>query len=151
VRLVLLLLLANGTCSMGRALACSCGQSPPPKGALASSSSVFVGKTIAIRDSVEKSLFGQGYGYRLLATVRVGRTWKGVSADTVLLVLTGHGGGDCGYPFERGQEYLIYADGPRAGFFRTNICTRTTMLQNASTDLKELGPPLRNRVRRSHR
>jgi hypothetical protein len=50
-------------------------------------------------------------------------------------VLTGWGGGDCGYGFKLGQRYLVYAyreeDGKRLA---TSICTRTRKLSEADAD-----------------
>src|SRR5258708_4102213 len=43
---------------------------------------------------------------------------------------TGLGGGDCGFDFEVGKQYLVYAFNDEAGELSTNICTRTTRLEN---------------------
>jgi hypothetical protein len=69
---------------------------------------------------------------------RVKQLWKGDIPEEVTVV-TGMGGGDCGYSFEIGKDYLLYAytsDGNKLG---TNICQRTTQLTDAATDLKVLG------------
>jgi len=44
--------------------------------------------------------------------------------DTEAVVNTGHGGGDCGYPFVVGTTYLVYA-GSANGRLGTNICSQT--------------------------
>jgi hypothetical protein len=69
--------------------------------------------------------------------LRVERSWKGPSC-TELKVETGRGDGDCGYPFEVGKSYLVYAhkDGE---VLRTNICTRTRPMDIAEEDLTALG------------
>jgi len=42
-----------------------------------------------------------------------------------IVVYTGSGGGDCGYPFVVGTSYLVYASG-REDHLSTSICTRTS-------------------------
>jgi hypothetical protein len=48
---------------------------------------------------------------------------------------TGLGGGDCGFDFEVGKEYLVYAFKDETGELSTNICTRTTRLEKSSENL----------------
>jgi hypothetical protein len=51
---------------------------------------------------------------------RVEKYWKGV-LTTEMIVVTGRGGGDCGYRFEVGARYLIFAYGGDTKL-ETNIC-----------------------------
>ncbi len=44
----------------------------------------------------------------------------------------------CGYDFTAGKEYLIYANGSAANL-EVNLCSRTTLLATAVTDLLILG------------
>ncbi|MBW9234790.1 hypothetical protein JQK62_21625, partial [Leptospira santarosai] len=72
----------------------------------------------------------------------VAETWKGVSESQVFII-TGSGGGDCGYEFQVGQDYLVYATestmyGNQAELV-TIICDRTTELGSAQEDLAVLG------------
>jgi hypothetical protein len=76
-----------------------------------------------------------------------------VQQDTIK-IRTGFGGGDCGFRFEVGSEYLIYATEEYAvdywqpllnrtekelkGIFRTSICDRTCSISNAKADLEKL-------------
>ncbi|HYG15376.1 MAG TPA: hypothetical protein VEC12_06440 [Bacteroidia bacterium] len=52
--------------------------------------------------------------------------------DVYVYVITGMGGGDCGFPFIPGRDYIIYGsnykfDQPDNGLYiSTNICTHTT-------------------------
>jgi len=80
--------------------------------------------------------------------VRVERTSTGVRAhllpleafrgpSAIVAVDTGLGGGDCGYAFQPGETYLIYA-GAYAGRYRTGICDRTRPLSQAAEDLDYL-------------
>ncbi len=64
--------------------------------------------------------------------------WKGALRKEVT-VFTGQGGGDCGYKFEVGQRYLVYAYRYNDTDLGTNICQRTTGLIEAAEDLKVLG------------
>ena len=70
--------------------------------------------------------------------VRVLRVWKGeILPDTTLF--TSLGNGDCGYPFESGREYLVYAHRYPSGRLVTNICRRTRPIELAAEDLTALG------------
>ena len=48
---------------------------------------------------------------------------------------TGLGGGDCGFDFEVGKRYLVYAFKDEAGELSTNTCTRTTRLKKSHENL----------------
>ena len=51
-------------------------------------------------------------------------------------VWTGYGSGDCGYDFQIGETYLVYArEDPQNGRMITSICTRTTPAAEAAEDL----------------
>lgn len=75
-------------------------------------------------------------------TFTVSTAWKGVNSKEVV-ILTGFGGGDCGYKFEVGKDYLVYAGGsPKQ--LGTSICHRTSPIQYAYKDiyvLKTLAKP----------
>ena len=45
------------------------------------------------------------------------------------------GGGDCGYPFQTGTEYVIYAYKNSDGRLETGICSRTRPLAEAGDDV----------------
>lgn len=76
----------------------------------------------------------------LYAAVRfkIEESWKGMSSKEAT-VFTGQGGGDCGYKFEVGQRYLVYAYRYNDTDLGTNICQRTASLIQAAEDLKVLG------------
>ena len=69
---------------------------------------------------------------------KVRESWKGVRSAEAR-VFTGQGGGDCGYKFEKGKEYLVYAYKRSDSGLETNICQRTALLTEAAEDLKVLG------------
>ncbi|MEZ7170600.1 hypothetical protein [Sporosarcina sp. OR05] len=116
--------------------ACSCVMPPPPEEALLDAEAVFSGEVIKIVDN--KNLLN-GYGFTVYFAVD--ESWKGVEQSEVS-VTTGYHDGDCGFPFEVGQSYLVYAslgDMNNKSTLSTSICQRTTNLSNAAEDLNELG------------
>jgi hypothetical protein len=68
----------------------------------------------------------------------VDRIWKGAHCGTVT-VQTASDSAACGYSFEVGRTYLVYAF--KEGGLSTNICTRTRVIEEASEDLAALGAP----------
>jgi len=54
-------------------------------------------------------------------------------------ILTGMDGGDCGYAFQSGVDYIIYAYKNSEGRLETGICSRTRPLPQAAEDLAYLG------------
>jgi hypothetical protein len=52
-----------------------------------------------------------------------------------LQVVTGAGGGDCGFGFEVGERYLVYASRRESGELTTGICSRTNLLAKAAGDV----------------
>jgi hypothetical protein len=83
--------------------------------------------------------------------IKVKYGWKGIEGEEVT-ILTGKGRGDCGYMFEVGKDYLIYASSKvRRNAFWTTICTRTGSASEANAEIKLLGrpsikPPGRTRI-----
>lgn len=72
------------------------------------------------------------------------KTWKGKARKTLILK-TGLGGGDCGYRFEVGKTYLVYAystdeqmPNNNGVTLETNICSRTQILNRATKDIEIL-------------
>ncbi|WP_342542674.1 hypothetical protein MHH33_00870 [Paenisporosarcina sp. FSL H8-0542] len=117
--------------------ACSCAQPPSVEDELERSQAVFSGKVLEVK--VQKNF--KGY-VKKRVLIEVAETWKGVSESQVIIT-TGSGGGDCGYEFQVGQEYLVYATestmyGDKAELV-TVICDRTTELSAAQEDLTVLG------------
>ncbi len=120
-----LLLLIDTTHS---AFACSCIQPRSPTEELNASSAVFSGQVVDIAKT-------SGREYTVIFAIE--KSWKGISGKTVN-VLTGLGGGDCGYGFKIGEKYLVYTYGS-VGNLNTSICSRTKPLADAQEDLKVLG------------
>jgi hypothetical protein len=53
-------------------------------------------------------------------------------------IFTGYSGADCGYPFEAGGTYVVYAFRARDGQLATTICSRTRPLPDAFEDVAYL-------------
>jgi hypothetical protein len=71
--------------------------------------------------------------------LKVNEVFTGLASHTKQITLeTGLGGGDCGYAFESGVEYLVYAYRTFAGGIGTNICSPTRPVADAGEDLKYL-------------
>jgi hypothetical protein len=91
---------------------------------------VFIGKVVEIRRDPQAYIVGVKF--------QVQNAWKGTFPYEVT-VDTGLGSGDCGYRFEIGEIYLVYAYGSNESSLVTNICQRTAPLVDASADIKVLG------------
>ena len=96
-------------------------------------STIFSGKVLSIKNNRTKSNpAGDG---RNLITFEVENTWKNKPAKRVTLS-TGRGGADCGYKFEVGKKYLVYAYGEKD--LGTSRCSRTRMFSKALEDIEVL-------------
>ena len=76
--------------------------------------------------------------YHVEVKVKVESSWE-ESLPEEVTVFTGRGGGDCGFHFEVGESYLVFAYGSGNGSLWTNICQRTAGISGAKLDLKILG------------
>jgi hypothetical protein len=122
--------------------ACSCAELPTAASELERSKAVFSGKVLDINEKRS----AQGYITKSVL-FEVTNTWKGVTQSQIIIT-TGQGGGDCGFNFTKGQEYLVYAndsDMYGAKSLVTLICDRTNYLTALKEDLHILGagkPPV---------
>jgi hypothetical protein len=119
------------------ALACSCDLPIPKlslkqqvKKAWKSSNAVFSGKVLEITK--------QPQNFYVSVRLLVVDLWEG-NLPKEVTITTGLGNGDCGYPFEVGESYLIYANGSDENKLSTGICHRTKNLLEKPQDLKILG------------
>ena len=60
------------------------------------------------------------------------------SGQQEIEIVTGMGGGDCGYSFKTGVDYIVYAYKNSEGRLETGICSRTRPLTQAAEDLAYL-------------
>lgn len=129
---------------------CSCVPPDPVSTARFGSETIFEGRVLQLRDTtIWRAEVPRLRHYKvrwLVVTFEVGPVWNGTPSDTVD-VLTGMGGGDCGYAFTKGDGYLVFADfasaapsGPNR-LLVTSICTHTTESVNAAAIRDSLGSP----------
>ena len=118
---LIILLLFSGT----YLLACTCFQ-PRLKKSYIGADLIFVGKVIE-GPNYEDGKYLFGYKFETL------NIYKGRNTDTVT-IYTGGGMGDCGFVFDEGQQYLVYAY-KKDGVYKTDICTRTCLFKNSFVDL----------------
>jgi len=67
-------------------------------------------------------------------------SWKGAVSDTLSL-MTGTGGGDCGFPFTVSRTYLVYGIRTKDSVLSASICSRTRRVESAREDSIALGRP----------
>jgi hypothetical protein len=125
--------------SAQRVSACSCAEpSPNAFVGFEVSDAVFVGKAIEVKEvEIPYKNKAGWFTVELEVKFRVERTLKGLEGSEVIL-RTGSGCCSCGYEFEKGQKYLVYAYHYK-GMLNTNYCTRTKPLAYAAKDLEEIG------------
>jgi hypothetical protein len=128
---------------------------PPakPEEAIRRSDAVFSGSVAGIAIPPPNPVIGV-YA-PALAEFRVASVWKGVVGQTAMVNYS-PGDPSCGYAYQRGADYLVYAwpyvDGPVLSNFgnsfrlpigerklTTTVCMRTRLLSSAQQDLAVLG------------
>jgi Carboxypeptidase regulatory-like domain/Tissue inhibitor of metalloproteinase len=121
--------------SASEARACSCASSGPPCQSFWQTDAVFSAtvrskSVVTVDTGIESSPKEQQIAVKLL----VEDTFRGSLGGNDVEILTGMGGGDCGYNFEKGRKYLVYASEYR-GRLHAGICSRTRLLSEAAEDL----------------
>ena len=138
--LILLLgVLITSSLASSTVSACSCGSSGSPCESFGSASAVFVGTPVSVREKprpTEKDATKDNWN-RIVVKFSVEQSYLGVSG-TEIEIFTGSGGGDCGYRFQIGQRYLVYAT-QYENKLVTSICFRTRPFDSATEDLAFLG------------
>ena len=80
---------------------------------------------------------------------KLSAVWKGAFREDIAAIRTGTGQdvvAHCGYDFEVGGEYLVYARLWGDGHLHTGICSRTNHLAAATEDVAQLGEPIFRQV-----
>lgn len=121
---------------------CSCIPPAPPREELGRADAVFSGRVVSVTERREGGSAFQGRPH-LEVRIVPGRRWKGAAGDTVT-VFTPDNGAACGFGFEQGREYLVYAEGEDQ--LRAFLCSRTRLLADAGEDLAALGAPATTRI-----
>lgn len=76
-------------------------------------------------------------GQHRLVTMRVLRSYRGSQKEQATVV-TGLSEADCGFDFETGKDYLVFAETDSDGHLFTSICTGTAPLEQAGPELRYL-------------
>lgn len=119
------------------ASACSCAAGTPLCQSVWATPVVFAGEVIEIEDIHPSS--GRTRFPGRLVRFKVEQAYRG-DVGEILEIATGSGYGDCGYRFNRGGRYLVYAH-ENKGQLTTSVCSRTRPLSRAANDLKYLETP----------
>ncbi|MEX1133059.1 MAG: hypothetical protein WEC15_07550 [Flavobacteriales bacterium] len=127
--------------------ACSCIDKEDVKRARQKADAVILGTVVSVEQlrAHYPSVFTSNPIYVNRYTLKVERSFKGRPMPDTVVVISWMGSGNCGYPFEVNESYLVYgyrdggntgrpygkrvyAEKPLAGrwVFWTDICTRTT-------------------------
>lgn len=112
------------------ASACSCIELTPAE-AFERADAVFVGEVTAFK--VRSGLFGKSSIDPTTVQFAVSEVWKGPRQES-MTIRTVRSEVSCGFEFDEGLKYLVYA---RDG--QTGLCDRTALTIRASGDLDALG------------
>jgi hypothetical protein len=139
VRALLLAIIVVASCgivSVDQAFACEVASLPTIQEAADSSSTIFSGRVTEFGIII----VSDGMQDMRVALFEVDTYWKSSSEYyKELVVFTAIDHGACGYDFEVGKSYLVYADSDDDGSLRTYIGSRTMPLESAQEDLAFLG------------
>lgn len=119
------------------ASACSCIRSTPQQN-FARASTVFSGRVIDIQPSLfneQRSINERRANPKI--RFEVSRVWKG-KLERQSFVMTSGSSASCGYAFQKGKEYLVYAS-EQDSTLQTGLCSGTKLLSEAQSDLAALG------------
>jgi hypothetical protein len=138
-RTVAVILLLSGAllAHPSETLACSCVGGVPLCETFWKTPVVFSGEVLEIKRIPNE--LGSEYLPNRLVTFRVDEAWRG-GVSGVIEVHTGSGGGDCGFDFQAGRRYLVFAHQWK-GKLSTGICSPTKLLDKAKDDLAYLRQP----------
>jgi hypothetical protein len=110
--------------------ACSCFVHPPQE-ALAEADTVFAGRVQRVEDRTVR-------GYSRFYHFDVGRMWKGESVPSIAVASVDSAA--CGFDFEAGQTYLVFADWwQEEEIWTTGWCAGTQEVDRANEYLTALG------------
>ncbi len=139
------LLTSIGSVALCEESRCSCLGPQELEYALEASDAVFIGTVEGFAEILEALPLTPDVDQepvvapRRLVRFRSLGSWKGGAGD-VIEVRIGLSTADCGFPFEVGETYLVFAaaEGSR---LTTSSCSRTALIEDAVQDLLALGPP----------
>jgi hypothetical protein len=112
---------------------CTCPKKPELEESQLQSSAVFVGRVETQEDSVLRPQFTQVR----VVVLRKFKWLEEFATNQSVLVYTPKDEASCGFKFQNGFDYLIFAKGNPA-FLRIDTCSRTQVMENAQLDLQRL-------------
>jgi hypothetical protein len=112
---------------------CDCPKKPELEESQTQSSAVFVGRVEGQEDSVLRPQFTQVR----MVVLRKFKWVEEFASNQSILVYTHKDEASCGYKFQNGFDYLVFAKGNPA-FLRIDACSRTQVMENAQIDLQRL-------------
>ena len=120
--------------------ACSCVDIPQTleqeiKGRLKDSKAVFSGEILKIS---ETSQTRDVIGLDVTVKIRLKEIWKGQLTKEVI-IKTPDNSAACGYSFEVGKSYLVFAHSRKGKILATGLCSGNRLLETATEELKILG------------
>lgn len=120
--------------------ACSCVMPGTPSEEIDKFDAVFAGRVVSIEHSFDPQGSSFSPGDQTTIAFKISAVWKG-AVNRDMDVTTPSTGGACGFAFEEGEEYIVYAyDSADAdGGYSVNICSRTALLADAQEDLDAFG------------
>ena len=136
--LILFTLVVNIFYRLGSAFPCSCAPPGTPREELEKSDAVFKGTVLELKVDTLRVQNAAILFFKVKFEVLA--AWKGVDLGEITLA-TNFESAACGFPFEQGVDYLVYAFSQNDSL-STNLCTRTKKLSEAQADLNELGTPV---------
>ena len=124
--------------SQGAGFGCICGGGTPPCEEYWNAAVVFSGTVARLSPMSIEEKFGErivSYS-KLSATFNVETVYRG-EIEKEVDVITGMSDGDCGYRFQIGERYLVYAFvNEQTKRLQTSSCARTRPMSEASADLE---------------
>ena len=130
---VFLILVMSLVLDVPKTHACSCIMPEPPVASMEKSDAVFAG---LVTDIKSPAIMMSSMDNNII-TFDVSMAWKGIDSNPVK-IFSAISSASCGYEFEEGREYLVYAY-ESEGRLSTGLCTRTALLADASEDLAAFG------------
>ena len=128
----------------GPVLSCSCEPPGPPLEELAVRDAVFAGRVVEIvekiADTEDLSIPFERSSEDLWIHFELSAVWKGELRKDVA-IRTGADDAQCGYYFELGEQYLVYASSWQGDLY-AGICSRTNALAAAAGEVEQLGEPI---------
>lgn len=117
------------------AYACSCAVNDSVMEERDRNDAVFEGTATAVKKPV--SLFSTSSASKVKTTFQVNELWKG-RVSSRIEVTSALSGASCGFEFQEGQRYLVYARST-GNSLDVSLCSRTALFSSAGHDIVELG------------